>query len=104
MRDYLADLNMRMTALGKADDPLLLELLAFAEGRLLSIHPFSDFNGRVSRLFLAELLQRLDLPTVELAPVSPSARGKFLAALRSADKLDWQPLINLWKQRIEAAS
>lgn len=63
-----------------------------------------SFTGRVSRLFLAELLQRLDLPTVELAPVSSSARGKFLAALRSADKLDWQPLINLWKQRIEAAS
>src|SRR5438552_3476211 len=60
MRDYFADLNARMAALRDSTDPLLLELLAFAEGRLLSIHPFSDFNGRVTRLFLAELLRRLE--------------------------------------------
>lgn len=104
MRYYFADLNARMTALHRADDPLLLELLAFAEGRLLSIHPFPDFNGRVSRLFLTELLRRLELPAVELAPENPTDRARFLLALRAADKLDWQPLIGLWKERIEAAS
>ena len=104
MRDYFADLNARLAALREADDPLLLELLAFAEGRLLSIHPFPDFNGRVSRLFLAELLRRLELPAVELAPTSPASRKRFLAALHAADKLEWQPLIDLWKERIEAAS
>jgi CRISPR-associated endonuclease/helicase Cas3 len=52
MRDYFADLKVRTAALPDSTDPLLLELLAFAEGRLLSIHPFPDFNGRVSRLFL----------------------------------------------------
>lgn len=104
MRDYFADLNARMTALRDVSDPLLLELLAFAEGRLLSIHPFTDFNGRVTRLFLAELLRRLELPAVELAPTSPANRTRFLEALRAADKLDWQPLITLWQERIEAAS
>jgi len=102
--DYFADLNARMSALRQAGDPLLLELLAFAEGRLLSIHPFPDFNGRVTRLFLVELLRRLELPAVELAPASPVNRKRFLEALHAADKLDWQPLIALWKERIETVA
>src|SRR5207302_532459 len=83
---------------------LLLELLAFAEGRLLSIHPSPDFNGRVTRLFLGELLRRLELPAVELAPVSPASRTRFLEALHAADKLDWQPLTAFWQERFEAPS
>jgi CRISPR-associated endonuclease/helicase Cas3 len=104
MRDYFADLNTRITALRDTNDPLLLELLAFAEGRLLFIHPFPDFNGRATRLFLAELLRRLELPAVELAPVSPAGRRRYLDALHAADKLDWQPLITVWKDRLEAAA
>jgi CRISPR-associated endonuclease/helicase Cas3 len=104
MRDYFADLNTRITALRDANDPLLLELLAFAEGRLLSIHPFPDFNGRAPRLFLTELLRRLELPAVELAPVSPDGRRRYLNALPAADKLDWQPRITVWKDRLEAAA
>jgi CRISPR-associated endonuclease/helicase Cas3 len=69
----------------------------------LSIHPFPDFNGRVTRLFLTELLRRLDLPAVELAPVSAENRKRFLEALHAADKLNWRPLIALWKERIETA-
>jgi fido (protein-threonine AMPylation protein) len=101
IREYFADLTARIAGLDQSDD-LLLELLAFAEGRLLSIHPFPDFNGRVTRLFLAELLRRLDLPIVELAPASDTARQHFLEAIRAADKLNWQPLMDLWKHRIES--
>jgi CRISPR-associated endonuclease/helicase Cas3 len=89
MRDYFADVNVRISALSGASDPLLLECLAFAEGRLLSIHPFADFNGRATRLFLAELLRRLELPSVELAPIESPPRAKYLKALRAADQLDW---------------
>ena len=103
MRDYLADLNGRLGVSSRADDPLLLECLAFAEGRLLSIHPFTDFNGRATRLFLAELLRRLELPAVELAPTHPPARARYLEALRAADRLDWNPLADLWRQRFENA-
>ena len=103
MRDYFADMNARIAALSGANDPLLLECLAFAEGRLLSIHPFADFNGRATRLFMAELLRRLDLPFVELAPTEISARAKYLSALRAADQLDWRPLGDLWRKRLEEA-
>jgi CRISPR-associated endonuclease/helicase Cas3 len=99
IRDYFADLNARLTP--PPADSLLIEALAFAEGRLLSIHPFPDFNGRVTRLLLVELLRRLDLPPVELAPTDASATTQYLSALRAADGLNWQPLIEFWKKRLE---
>ncbi len=78
-----------------------METLAFAEGRLLSIHPFLDFNGRVTRLWLRELLRRLELPPVDLVPTDPAAVATYLAALRAADDLDWTPLVAVWRDRLE---
>lgn len=101
VRDYCADLAVRMG--GVSSDASLLETLAFAEGRLLSIHPFTDFNGRITRLFLCEILRRLNLPPVELAPSNPTATQHYLSALRSGDRLDWGPLIEFWKSRLENA-
>ena len=101
MHDYNEDLRVRLeNATGHMDD-LLLETLAFAEGRLLSIHPFTDFNGRVTRLFLRELLRRLDLPPIDLVPTSPADDALYRAALRSGDSLDWKPLMKIWQQRFE---
>jgi CRISPR-associated endonuclease/helicase Cas3 len=101
MRDYTEDLRTRLeNASGKMDD-LVLELLAFAEGRLLSIHPFNDFNGRVARLFLRELLRRLDLPPVDLVPADDAGRPNYFAALRAGDGNDWRPLMKIWEQRFE---
>ena len=102
MRDYGGDLRTRMeNASGKMDE-LLLELLAFAEGRLLSIHPFNDFNGRVTRLFLRELLRRLELPPVDLAPTNQEGEQSYFAALRAGDGNNWRPLMNVWIQRFES--
>jgi CRISPR-associated endonuclease/helicase Cas3 len=104
MRDYAADLQARLTDFATRPDPELLpEHLAFAEGRLLSIHPFPDFNGRLTRLWLRELLARLDLPAVELVPATPAATHTYLAALRAADQRDTAPLQQLWLRRLEAA-
>lgn len=100
MRDYARDLEARLAAL-KDREELLLEALAFAEGRLLSIHPFADFNGRVTRLFLRLLLRRLDLPGVNLVPRQNGDDGSYLAALAAADNVDWGPLMGVWKQRFE---
>jgi len=99
MRDYGSDLQARWTAASAAVGDLTLELLAFAEGRFLSIHPFQDFNGRTIRLFLLELLRRLDLPRVVLAPEPESERHAYFRALEAADRSDWRPLIHLWQHR-----
>ncbi|MEW6571736.1 MAG: Fic family protein [Nitrospirota bacterium] len=102
MRQYCADLESRLSIMG-AKPPVtnsLLETLAFAEGRLLSIHPFLDFNGRVARMLLFALLYRLDLPPVQLVPDEDSENEKteYLNALSEADYFNWQPLI-IWEKR-----
>jgi len=104
MRDYGEDLCARLeNASGHLDD-LLLEMLAFAEGRLLSIHPFTDFNGRVTRLFLRELLRRLELPPVDLVPTDAPGETAYRAALQAGDTLNWRPLMRVWQQRFEQFS
>ncbi len=99
MRDYSLDLQARWIGASAEDIDLTLEFLAFAEGRFLAIHPFRDFNGRTIRVFLTELLRRLDLPLVNLAPDQDEARAAYFSALEAADRLDWQPLIEIWKAR-----
>lgn len=101
MRDYALDLQARWTAATGSPDDLLLELLSFAEGRFLTIHPFRDFNGRTIRLFLVELLRRLDLPEVILAAESEGERQTYFQALEAADKKDWSPLVEIWRKRLE---
>ena len=102
MRDYGLDLQARwQDATGEKID-LTLEFLAFAEGRFLSIHPFRDFNGRTIRVFLAELLRRLDFPRVELAPESDVGRARYFAAMEAADRRDWHPLTAIWKTRFSS--
>ncbi|NBV25335.1 MAG: hypothetical protein EBS05_25910 [Proteobacteria bacterium] len=103
VRDYFADLNVRLGEMSVGRGPLLLETFAFAEGRLLFIHPFTDFNGRATRLLLAEILRRQELPPVELAPDDGNARKRYIQALEAADKLNWTPLGMLWQERLEQA-
>jgi len=101
IRLYVDDLAARLEHL---DESTLLETLAFSEGRLLSIHPFFDFNGRVTRLWLREILRRLDLPPVDLVPTVTDEEPAYFSALRAGDTLDWKPLAGIWRQRIEAFS
>ncbi|MDA1275507.1 MAG: Fic family protein [Verrucomicrobia bacterium] len=101
MRDYGEDIRIRLEHVSGHLNQLLLETLAFTEGRLLSIHPFNDFNGRVTRLFLRELLLRLELPPVDLVPTDGTGEETYFAALHSGDRNDWIPLIRVWETRFE---
>jgi Fic family protein len=84
-REYGLDLQARLSATDSSVDVLLLEALAFAEGRLLCIHPFADFNGRVTRVWLREILRRLDLPPLRLVPDGLQETADYLAALQAGD-------------------
>ena len=66
-----------------------------------TIHPFPDFNGRVTRLWLRDILRRACLPQVELAATRESERNNYFASLEAADRLDWQPLSAIWQRRFE---
>ena len=103
MREYALDLECRMEGLGETPTDLWLEFLAFAEGRLLSVHPFADFNGRVTRLFMAEILRRINAPDVDLTPDTGEPTRRYLDALRAGDAGDWQPLARMWRERLENA-
>jgi CRISPR-associated endonuclease/helicase Cas3 len=98
MRDYVLDLAVQMEAAGGPEG--MPDALAFAEGRLLSIHPFADFNGRLTRLWLWELLRRLRLPPVALVPGDEAGVAAYLAALRAGDGNDFRPLSALWQERL----
>ncbi|MBL8340321.1 MAG: Fic family protein [Rubrivivax sp.] len=98
MHEYALDLAARLDHLDARPD-LLPEFLAFAEGRLLSIHPFADFNGRATRMFLRLVLRRLELPAVDLVPPA-EATAEYLRALAAGDRADWVPLAAVWRQRL----
>lgn len=104
MRDFTLDLQARWDSLRSDREDDLADLLAFAEGRFLTIHPFLDFNGRTIRLVLTEILRRLDLPMVELAPETDDTRQNYFAALEAADRSDFAPLQQLWKLRFQKYS
>lgn len=101
MHDYGEDIRVLLENASAHRDQLLIETLAFAEGRLLSVHPFTDFNGRVTRLFLRELLRRLELPPVDLVPLDQEGKTIYFEALQAGDQNDWTPLIRIWEQRFE---
>lgn len=100
MRRYCEDLEVRFSSI--CFEEHLMEALAFAEGRFLSIHPFRDFNGRVARMLLFAILYRLDLPPVELIPEEKDRVGKerYLKALAEGDKSNWLPLAEIWRERL----
>lgn len=103
MRNYADDLEMRLKHLDKTIERLV-ETLVFAEGHLLSIHPFEDFNGRVSRLFLIELCERLNLPIVDPGASSPEETTRYFAALSAYDHRDARPMSAIWRQRFSRAN
>lgn len=98
MREYSLDLQARLAATIQFES--LPDALAFAEARLLTIHPFADFNGRLVRLWLWEILRRLKLPPVQLAPRDKAETEIYLSALRAGDQKDFQPLAQLWMRRL----
>lgn len=63
--------------------------------------PSEDFNGRLTRILLADLLQRLDMPALDptLDPGPDSER--YLQALQAADHADWWSLVTVWRERFE---
>jgi len=100
MRDYALDLQARWEGASREPSELTLELLAFAEGRFLTVHPFPDFNGRTIRLWLIEILRRLDLPVTTLAAEGDAERAIYFRALEAADELRWEPLMDVWRTRL----
>lgn len=102
MVEFSRDLEAQITWC--ADDlDKQIEVLAYAEGQILHVHPFEDFNGRATRAFLMALLQRLDLPPIELSVVRDTPHfDEYTQSLRAFDGGDRSPLRDFWTDRFSA--
>lgn len=97
-RNFFADLNERLN-----HQPDSVALIAWAQHRLVWIHPFKDYNGRTARLFSNLLMLRLNLPLAEIKVESEKDRQTYITALKAADKGSYAPLEKLIKTAIEEA-
>lgn len=102
LRLFCDDLGERLRHLhpDKPDLQRIAEVMAVADGRFQSIHPFRDFNGRVGRILLVALLHSLNLPPVEIVPDRPDFRQAYLEGLDAADHGDYGPLTDMWLRRL----
>ena len=85
----------------ESQDGALLTFLARYHHALVVVHPFNNGNGRWSRLATdAILICELDEPPLEWGSddlalgVDSEERQSYIAALRSADAFDFQPLVH----------
>lgn len=106
LRQYADDLEYRVSRVNP--ETLVLEdlapLFAFCEGRFVHIHPFQDFNGRVSRLLTWTMILRLRLPPkTSLVPPDGdlAARQRLWDALSAYDNGDSRHLEALWLDRLQ---
>ncbi|NOZ20818.1 MAG: Fic family protein [Planctomycetes bacterium] len=62
---------------------------------LVRIHPFPDFNGRISRLVLVTVLMVCDVPFAVTLRGNKKERQRYLRALKSANRGDLRPYATL---------
>jgi Fic family protein len=78
---------MRQVAPGNAD--AVAELLAFAHHKLVSIHPFTNGNGRTARLLTNALAYNYGYDEVILYQrETGDSRKKYLQAIQLGDTYD----------------
>ncbi len=66
-----------------------LELAAIVSSKLVSIHPFLDGNGRVSRLILNYIMKKHGYPEIS---IYVKDRSKYLNCIRKANEEDYKEL------------
>ncbi|MBI2426841.1 MAG: Fic family protein [Candidatus Kerfeldbacteria bacterium] len=108
MEEFFRDLQTRIRYLPNIDSQHsldeLISLLAWAHHKFLWIHPFQDYNGRMSRLLNNIILLNLDLPPIELKVETTVGRKIYIHALQAADHLDYIELENIIKSAIHEAA
>ncbi len=66
------------------------ELAAIFSMKLVTIHPFIDGNGRVSRLVMNFILQKNKYPWIN---IYVKKRAEYLASVRKANEEEYKPII-----------
>lgn len=96
MQNFVYDIEhgIKQLPLKESDEYIktVVELLAIFQHRFVLIHPFLDYNGRMSRMFTNYLLMREQLPAIEIPVTTKLLRKKYIQSLQKADNGYYQTL------------
>lgn len=95
-----ADLAERLKHLDHENMKSVVELIAWFQHRLVQIHPFQDYNGRLARMMTILILLKLGLPPIEIKADTGSDRQKYLEAMYGADEGDYSKLEKLMEEAL----
>jgi fido (protein-threonine AMPylation protein) len=103
MREYTENVRTRLLHANTTEHQI--ELLAYAEGEFLHIHPFADFNGRTIRALLTELLSRVELPSIDTSVKRSTKHFRdYQDALAEYDNGRMNALVGFWVKRFADTS
>lgn len=101
MYEFADDLRFRMTQIESTNREAVAELLAFAHHKLVFIHPFTNGNGRSSRLLTNALAYNYGYDEVVLYQrEAGDSRKKYLQAIKLGDTYDLSELKQLILQQL----
>lgn len=101
MNEFSQRLVQQQNEIDPQNTDQILKLVAQVYATITKIHPFTDGNGRSSRLFLNLLLRKYGLPHI----VIPKAERmqEMRNSLRAADMGDIEPLYEYFKKFLKLA-
>jgi len=70
----------------------IISLLAWFQHRVVWIHPFRDYNGRIARLLTNLLLLNLGFPILTIKADTGRDRDEYVKAMKAADQHDFSKL------------
>lgn len=87
--------NLQFKAGSSTNYQVHLETLTFAHYEFIRIHPFNNGNGRTGRILMNLVALKLGYQPLELYHREGDSRKMYIEAMKTADKGDFDPLMNL---------
>jgi CRISPR-associated endonuclease/helicase Cas3 len=92
IKNLCADLQIRLHNLPEPSELNFIQevvsLLAWFQYQFVFIHPFQDYNGRMTRMLTTLILLKLKLPPAWITVDKPEDRKGYLKAMQFGDKGD----------------
>lgn len=79
----------------------IISLLAWFQHRLVWIHPFQDYNGRIARLLTNLLLLNLGFPILTIKANTGQDRNRYIKAMKAADQHNFSKLEDIIAKALE---
>lgn len=99
MEKFIRDANSLILSAWK-NEKNIFEVAALISHEFVRIHPFPDFNGRVSRLILMIVLMANGVPFAVTLRGDKKGRNRYLSSLRKANKHHITPYAALIAMRV----